>query len=355
MKEIFDLYRNEIKELQKHFLDTELNDLNSEFSQKYKEYTVLDENYPRPILTLLGTNIYSEDAPKLEHLGDKEIVLIPQMVRDFLAIHDDVIDEDIEKFGKDTLPVSYSKLLSANNENTLIKIGKDFSILYADYLLPIVYKMIADFSINAELKIRISKLISRVVRETNIGQMNELIMQQKLISSCNENEILNMYKQKAANYCYAFPMELGLVYSNVKETEILLMRSIMLEIGAYSQVIDDIMGIFPEFFNNSKNTISDLMLLRRSYILLKYMHYCNDEILKKDKLSFDEAFELKVRIYKSDILKVISEEASNVCVDLKKKINGLKIGSFLKEYLLKLIDSRIIKNLNIIAKNTSIE
>lgn len=350
MTKIFDLFKHDFRKIHEDFLNTMFIELDENLRNAYQNYTVLDENYPRPLLTLLGVNYSSLEAPKIDSCKDSLFLLIPQLLRDFLAIHDDIIDEDIEKFHQDTLPFAYGKIFEESIEQ-MNKEGKDLALLFGDYLFPKIYEIAINTNIPEERKIKIINCINKVLTNTNIGQIDELIMQHIDIRKYTAEEILQMYQLKAADYCYAFPFELGLLYADAPDDLISEVRTILLRIGAASQVVDDLMGIFPEAMGETKFTLSDLMYLRRSYILLLLSQNCRDDniingILNQNGCTKEQALILKEKMCQLGILRKVVDTICNECEYIESKIDKLKIGEYCKRYFHELVNSRVKDNLN---------
>ena len=152
MKQVIGLYNNDIARIHTHFLESMFLDLDEPLRKAYQRYAILDNNYPRPLLTLLGMNYDNDEAPCLDSCVDATFLLIPQLLRDVLAIHDDIIDEDTEKFHQDTLPFAYSKIFAPSVDH-MTKEGKDLALLFGDYLFPKIYEIIIGASIPADRKL----------------------------------------------------------------------------------------------------------------------------------------------------------------------------------------------------------
>lgn len=353
MQEIFDIYKRDIRQIQLKFLQDSFTDYDPNLCTLYQKYTTLDENYPRPLLTLFGIFCLKDDAPVLAECPDPEYLLISQLVRDVLAIHDDIIDEDIEKFGSPTLPVDYGRLFK-HDVKGMVKEGKDLALLFGDYLYPKVYDIVLNTVLPAERKLAIISRINLIMRSTNIGQIEELMMQHRSVLCYSGLDILEMYRRKAADYCYAFPFELGALYSGLSSDTIALARETLLKLGATSQVVDDLMGIFPEALGDAKDTLSDLLMLRRSYILLKLAERAKEHtklalILSKDNCNETEALFLKEQILSTGALMETVRSILEICIEIKKEITTLNIGKYCKQYFLKLVQSRVEENLYRIA------
>lgn len=325
-----------------HFSDAPL-----ELLPYFEKYTVLDSNFPRPILTFLGMNYQSNKIESLEH-SVLSLIFVPQLIRDVLAIHDDIIDEDLIKFNSDTIPFSYSKLEDENTPD-MTKRGKDLSILFGDYLLPKIYDIVCDLDASSELKIDLLREINDVFKSTNIGQIDEILMEKSELSSFSSAEIIELYKRKAANYCYAFPCSLGLICAHAPQEVIDTLSDILLRIGACSQIVNDVEGVFFESFSNERNTLSDLKFLRRTYLLVKFSKKNIDPkiaaLLKQKTLSDEEALCIKEQMIREGILLEVLNDVENDMAQVKERLAVLSIGNVLKEYMFDLIDIRVLSNL----------
>lgn len=350
MTDVFEKYKNCFLEIHKDLLKKFLPGLEPELLELYCGYTTLDSNYPRPLLTLLGMNYMSDIAPELDSCPDPCFLLIPQILRDVLAIHDDIIDEDLSKFHQDTMPFAFSKIFSPSSE-AMTKEGKDFALLFGDYLYPKIYDLILNSSLSPDKKLRATACINSVMEGTNIGQIDELMMQHKPIQIYTASDILNMYQRKAADYCYAFPFTLGAVYAGAPNNIIIKTRDILLRLGAASQVIDDLMGIFPEALGETKSTFSDLTCLRRSYLLLLLARHGSDDselstILSQSSCTEDQAMLLKQKIITTGTLDLAAKNVLSDCITIEHEIKELEIGSYCKDYFRKLVYFRVRENLD---------
>lgn len=218
----------------------------------YREYTIRDANFPRPILTFFGY-FYREKEVSFDTLGEiGSVLFISQLLRDFLAIHDDVVDEDIIKFSFPTLPVLFSSAqfdMSAYKQTTLNKQGKDFALFYSDLLVAVIFKTLEDAP-GDRLK-PLLKLVNETILLTQSGQIRELLLQKRNVESLEIDELVDMYTLKAAHYCYSFPFEAGLVLAGADAELISRSRQLLLRLGAASQIVDDVVGVFPELFDHA--------------------------------------------------------------------------------------------------------
>ncbi|WP_434582205.1 polyprenyl synthetase family protein [Carbonactinospora thermoautotrophica] len=235
-----------------------------QLTEVYLRYALGDEYLPRPLLMLIA---YSADRarvgePELAELGN--LVFLPQVMRDLLAIHDDVIDEDIEKFGQPTIPAAFTRLAGGN-----AKTGRDLAILWSDLLFSLLDDLIDQADLSPELGHQLSRVVSRALRRTQRGQLRELQFQAFAPAAIGPEDLLAMYADKAAEYCYAAPFELGAVLAGLDPARRHAARAVLEDIGVASQVIDDIAGGCPDMLGHHKDTRGEILNLRRSLLLVR--------------------------------------------------------------------------------------
>ncbi|HEX8567005.1 MAG TPA: polyprenyl synthetase family protein [Pyrinomonadaceae bacterium] len=317
---------------------------------EYLEYSSRDSLFPRPILTFFGY-VSNKTEFSWAYLDDiKDLIILSQLLRDFFAIHDDIVDEDEIKFGKPTLPIVYSSFPGKENRQ-LTKQGKDLSLFLGDFLIFIINELILSSNKSNEIKIELFKLLGDTIRQTLSGQIKELLFQKSDIMKISNDNLLSMYSEKAANYCYVFPFELGLILSNASIELKGASRNILYKIGIASQIIDDIVGVFPNLLNQEKITLGEILNLRRTILLVNLAHRVHEndnilEIISKSSCNMEEANLVLKKIEEYKIIAVSLEFARNIASNLEEDINVLQIAPSSKMYLTSLLKSRVLDNLN---------
>ena len=190
---------------------------------------------------------------------------------------------------------------------------------------------------------------------TQKGQLRELILHKTPISEVSLTDVIDVYKYKASYYCYAFPLEIGLILSECKEKVKNDARDMMLTIGIASQLLDDIIGIFPERFHNQKDTLSDILLLRRTVpIVLLAAHpglsKKSFKILSGDNCDSEQANIIKLDMIKLGVIIEIKEIINNYLQQYLSAVEEIAFSPELKEYLIYLYNFRFEKNLYILNK-----
>ena len=260
------------------------------------------------------------------------------------------------KFGKPTLPTSYSNLGTIFNkisELEMMKSGKDLSLFFADYLYSVLIDIVVETEFNDQIKIEIIKLINSTNISTQQGQIQELLLQNISIRDINKDSIIELYKSKAACYCYSFPFELGLTISKATEQVKSEARNVLLQIGAASQIIDDITGTFPGLIDDDKDSLGELMNLRRTLLLVILAEKVNESdpistIITQEQCTESEALFIKKSMIKYKVIEESIEIVNSLVNNLSVEIMNLEFKKDTEEYLLDLLQSRVLTNLNIV-------
>ncbi|WP_317914668.1 polyprenyl synthetase family protein [Carnobacterium maltaromaticum] len=348
-----------IQERYINFINSLEFDMDSNLYFIYREYTGGDKYLPRPLLTFFGylkdSNISKDTIYEtMEELGD--LILVPQVLRDVLAIHDDIVDEDLVKFSKPTLPTSYSYIAEKNDGDTnleMLKSGKDLALFFADYLYSVLTNIVINSTVDNQIKIDTIKLINNTNIRTQQGQIKELLLQNTSVKDIKKDFIIELYRDKAACYCYSFPFELGLTIGRATDNLKKKSRDVLLKIGVASQIIDDITGTFPGLLDHDKDSLGELINLRRTLLLVTLIENVDENnlinrIVRQNKCTEEEALYIKESMINSKVVEDSIETVNQLVSDLPNEIKSLNFEKDTEEYLLDLLQSRVLTNLNIL-------
>lgn len=233
-------------------------------AQVYGRYALGDANLPRPLLMVIGygANRSHLDGSLVAELG--EVVFLPQVIRDFLAIHDDIVDGDLVKFEQPTLPAALAELAPADHPDPAA-FGRHLALYWGDLLFGLMGDLIsqADDRVRDQLWTRLSRLLRRNQR----GQLTELMLQQRPPADIDAGTLLEVYADKAADYCYMSPFDLGAICGGLDDRKRRMAAGSLQAIGTASQIIDDIAGGCPQALDHDRDTIGEILSLRRTLLL----------------------------------------------------------------------------------------
>jgi geranylgeranyl pyrophosphate synthase len=310
----------------------------------YLDYTRLDAKLPRPVLAYFGYHATTQDVSfsDLDTIGDG--LLIAQLVRDFLAIHDDIVDEDLDKFGAAPLPVR----LSGQEVRNLTQHGKDLVLYYGDFLIGVIFQLAANTATHAPA---ITRLIGDTLYVTQRGQLAELLAEERPLCDTSVEDVLLIGERKAAYYCYAFPFALGATLAGHPPDVIDPVVSVLLAIGTLSQVVDDLTGAFPGVIDNDKDTLGEIANLRRTLPLVLLAHNtAQAEIIEllsgPAPLDDHDARRLREYLWKSEAPRLALTICQDNLAQIQHRLSTLPIGTTTANYLDDLVQHRLATNIN---------
>lgn len=319
----------------------------SAFHVAYVDYAQLDRVLPRPILAYFGYHATSSDVPfaDVDDIGDG--LLIPQLLRDFLAIHDDIVDEDLDKFGAAPLPVRLSG--PGPDGRRITKAGKDIALYYGDLLFAVLLNVARRQRDPA--RAALIDLIAATLYTNQRGQLAELLAEQRPLEQTTVEDILLIGERKAAYYCYEFPFTVGAVLAGHDVEAITPQRKLLIGIGTASQVIDDITGTFPHVIDNDKDTLGEIRNLRRTIPLVLLAHgqapaAVQDMLNSATQLTVEQALTLRGHMWDHGIPAKSAALCRTLVDNLQSELVALPTSLPSTAYLADLIDHRLIASLD---------
>ncbi len=310
--------------------------------QRYTAYATRDTSLPRPVLAYFGYHAHSDavDFGDVDSIGDG--LLISQLLRDVLAIHDDVVDEDLEKFGAPPLPAALSSLDGTGTG--LTKRGKDLALYYGDLLVGLMLRLAAELC-PPDTAAAATRLIADTLYVNQRGQLAELLTETRPLAETSLDELLLIGERKAAHYCYVFPFALGAALAGHRQ-DLGATYRLLARIGTASQVIDDITGTFPGIVDDDKDTLAEIAHLRRTVPLALLAHQADTPstraVLAADPpLTGTQARELRDALWNSAVLGRALQLSEQLLNDITPQLTKLPLGRAAREYLSDLVHHRL--------------
>jgi geranylgeranyl pyrophosphate synthase len=271
------------------------------------------------------------------------------VLRDFLAIHDDIVDEDVDKFGSAPLPVRFSRLHDFMLTDTVLtKHGKDLALFYGDFLLGLLLQLAAD---TGPRSAEVSHLLGDTLYVNQRGQLAELLAEEKPFIDTSVDDVFLIGERKAAYYCYSFPFTLGATMAGHPPALIDPVNALLTAIGTLSQAIDDLTGTFPGIIDNDKDTLGEIIHLRRTLPLVLLAHsYPRGDITTllnaSPPLPESDARRLREHLWNS----TVPAQALAICqrrLDaITPQLRLLPTGAAATEYLADLVQFRLTASIN---------
>ena len=332
-KEYYNEEKNRISIKMNEFNNQLINEENSILRYNYDLFSNLNQDgkLVRGTLINLGYHLLNDNRNYSDSLA-----LAYEIFQTAILVHDDIIDNDSKRRGKDTIHYAnynkYSKY--SNKENELIELSNSIGICMGDYGLFQANKVISD---NYKEDSNLGKVLSyfnETVLKTIRGELLDVITpfesKYDIIDKKElEQDIMEIYRLKTAHYTIIGPLSTGMILAGAEQQKIDEIEKLGEKIGVAFQIQDDILGIYSDEtgkvkgsdIREAKQTILYAYTYNTGYKdeLMKYYgnEEITDEIIEKVKDIFDAS---GAKNYANHLMNQLYDEA----VEMLKNITWIQ-------------------------------
>ena len=283
LEKFYDFYKKTAKDINnylKEFNDSLVKDKKGFLKENLELLKNLnsDGKLIRGFLIALGYKILKEDINYSYYLS-----LAYELFQTSILIHDDIIDNDNLRRGKDTIHYSNFKKYKSLNEAEAKKTSESIGICIGDYGFFKVNEIIIN---NYKKDPNFSKLFSYyndIVLKTVEGELIDVILsfegKYKEIKNLEEN-IMLVYKLKTAFYTIIGPFSLGLILGGIEDEKLEEIKNFGEKVGIGFQIQDDILGIYSDM---GKVIGSDIKEFKQTIL---YSYTMKNEKYKNELLKY---------------------------------------------------------------------
>jgi geranylgeranyl diphosphate synthase, type II len=255
----------------------------------------------RPLLTVMATNIFSDDWQK----AVKPAIGV-EVFHNFTLMHDDIMDAAPLRRGKPTVHEKW-------NEN--------IAILSGDVMLVCAYELMT--AVDDKIFKHVIRRFNRTAAEVCEGQQWDMNFATR--NDVTEEEYINMIRLKTS-VLLGFALELGGLIAEADEETTQLLYEIGTNIGIGFQLKDDILDVYGDPEKFGKQVGGDIIENKKTWLLLKALEIGEaNEALKSwiDAKEFDKEEKVKAvtEIYNSLNIRQLAEYKMNAYFD--KGLEGL--------------------------------
>ena len=272
----------------------------------------------RGFLIALGYKISKENIEYSYNLS-----LAYEIFQTAILIHDDIIDNDNLRRGKDTIHYANFKKYKSYNEADAKKTSESIGICIGDYgFFKVNEIIIKNYNDNPNF-IKLFNYYNDIVLKTVEGELIDVILsfEGKYIKENKnlEENIMLVYKLKTAFYTIIGPLCLGLILGGIDDEKLEDIQKFGEKIGVAFQIQDDILGIYSDMgkvigsdIKEFKQTILYSYTLKNEKYreeLLKY--YGKENITEveinetrrifKESGAYEYAYNLMIKLYNESI------------------------------------------------------
>src|SRR3989344_783981 len=258
------------KELEKFFdrkINNERDDLHREVLEFLKDFTLRGGKRIRTGMLVYGYGCFNEI--------NREIIkaaMAMELIQSYLLIHDDIIDKDSLRRGKDSMHVMYEKKYPVDNKKHF---GISMAICAGDLAACLTNEVLLD--VNFKDKERAIKTMNQVLENVLRGQILDVIYEKKPFDELDEEKILEVYRLKSASYTVEGPLHMGGILAGVDDAKLKPLLDYGVTLGKAFQIRDDINGVFGNEDKTGKPNDSDLKHGKRTLLVIKTLKECDEE------------------------------------------------------------------------------
>lgn len=329
MNKFIEYYKKEKETINKKLIEfnnnllTEKNPIIKENIELFKNLNS-DGKIIRGTLVNLGYYLLKEDKDYSNDLS-----LAYEVFQTAILIHDDIIDNDSKRRGKDTIHyANINKYKDYSQEKEELKnLGDAVAICMGDYGLYLSNKIIIN-SYNKDNNFsKVLSYFNDTVINTIKGELLDVTLpfrsKYKIEEDKNlEEYIMNIYKLKTAYYTIIGPLSTGMILAGTTSEELKDIEKFGELVGIAFQIQDDLLGIYSEETGKVKG--SDIKEFKQTIL---YSYTCNTK-------------------YKDSLLKYYGQD--NLTEENLKKVKEIFEICGAKEYAKKMMNNMYDESLNIL-------
>ena len=198
----------------------------------------------RGFLIAFGYKMMKEDIKYSYNLS-----LAYELFQTSILIHDDIIDNDNLRRGKDTIHYANFQKYKSLNESDAKKTSESIGICIGDYGFFKVNEIIINNYKDNPNFFKLFKYYNDIVLKTVEGELIDVILsfegKYKEIQNLDEN-IMIIYRLKTAFYTIIGPFSLGLILGGIEDDKLEDIKKFGDSVGIAFQIQDDILGIYSD-------------------------------------------------------------------------------------------------------------
>lgn len=231
----------------------------NEANEFLADYTLRGGKRTRPLMTIYAAKALN---PNIDMDLIVQASLPFELVQTYLLIHDDIIDRDELRRGKDTAHQHYAK------KHGDAHFGTSMAINLGDLAESYTRLPLKNLAVSAETKLKLYNLIDKMLALEIQGQILDVSFEKRFPTS---KEVLDMYGLKTAPYTTTFPLLFGAILGGAPQFMINEIWKNGDFLGVGFQVQDDIIGMFNGPDVTGKPMGSDILAGKPNIIISEYV------------------------------------------------------------------------------------
>lgn len=165
-----------------------------------------------------------------------------EILHSYLLIHDDIIDQDVQRRGRPTVHILLKELAPKTlSSSQKAVIGRDLGIIAGDCALLLSQRLLLSTHFSDAQKNSLHEYLNEVLQDTCSGQVLDIISLPQQLPSAAVQEW--RYLQKTARYTIEAPFMVGVRCANAR-VQTAQFKKFARDVGLGFQLADDVHNIF---------------------------------------------------------------------------------------------------------------
>ncbi len=223
----------------------------------------------------------------------KDVIKVASIMEHFqnwMLIHDDIIDNSIQRRKGDTLHVALKKKYSDISEK-IPQFPVNLSIVLGDVIESYILDILTNTKFMDKKKLMILSEYNRMLRYTGYGQLLDVLLSAEGIEEATEEKILKMMEYKTAYYTVAIPLKMGGILSELSEPKLKALENFGINLGIAFQILDDLFGAGYNVNESTDKIGNDIPEGKKTVPVLKAYNLASDE----EKKFLSDSYRLPAR------------------------------------------------------------
>jgi len=196
----------------------------------------------RPYVAFLTYSSYGgKDFDKL-----LRVALSSELLHNYILIHDDIIDNDLERYGMLNITGQYLKnFTSLENDSDRLRLAEGMAIVAGDIGHSLTYKNLLGIdSLDDREKKQLCKLLTNCNIDLLAGQQIDTLNIKFLIDDFTLDRLITTCILKSSSYSTIIPMKMAAILLDLNDGEIKLIEKFAVQLGILYQLVDDYSDYF---------------------------------------------------------------------------------------------------------------
>ncbi|MEI7819074.1 MAG: polyprenyl synthetase family protein [bacterium] len=239
-----------------------------------KKFSLRGGKRLRPFMAFLGFQI----AGGKDYKAFLRIALVWEMYHLFAIMHDDIMDQDEQRYGGLNVAGVYNRLFKRSHDDHVAHSHSlNMALIAGDIALGFAHEILDSSMIDSDTRDQLKRLLNKLHFQLAAGQMLDDLA--GIDGHLNPDKIKKIYLLKTARYSMIAPMQSGAIVVGGNQTILDILERYGYHAGIAYQIVDDLLGMYGSTREIGKPNITDLREGKKT-LLMYYGFQFADETQK---------------------------------------------------------------------------